>query len=47
MESLNQIHAILQERGERIDYLISQNRHEDALAICEELHEWIGELVNP
>jgi hypothetical protein len=38
-------HSILITMGERIDFLIKEGRNEDALSICEEFVEWIGQLM--
>lgn len=44
--SVNYIQSIVHERGERIDLLIKEGRYEDAVSICEEIVEWIGQLMN-
>jgi len=44
METVD-IQSILITIGERIDLLIKEGRTEDALSICEEFVEWIGQLM--
>jgi hypothetical protein len=44
--SVSYIQSIVLERGERIDLLIQEGRYEDAVSICEEIVEWIGQLMN-
>lgn len=40
------IQSIIEDRGNRIDELIRDGRYEDAVAICEEFVEWIGQLMS-
>lgn len=44
--SVEYIQTIVQERGERIETLIQEGRYEDAVSICEEFVEWIGQLMS-
>jgi hypothetical protein len=44
METVN-IQSIIHDRSQRIEYLIREGRYEDAIAICEEFGEWIGQLM--
>ncbi len=44
--SVDYIESIVRERGERIELLIQEGRYEDAMSICEEIVEWIGQLMN-
>jgi hypothetical protein len=44
--SVDYIQSIVRERGDRIELLIQDGRYEDAMSICEEIVEWIGQLMN-
>jgi len=44
--SVKYIQSIVQERGERIEILIQEGRYDDAISICEEFVEWIGQLMS-
>jgi hypothetical protein len=39
------IKEILKERTDRLEYLISQGKFEDAISIGEEFDEWIRTLI--
>ena len=45
MISEEDIKFILQERSERLEFLINQGQYEDALSIGEEFDEWIRAIV--
>ncbi len=45
METSFDIQSIVRDRGNRIEELIQDGRYEDAVAICEEFVEWIGQVM--
>ncbi len=38
---------ILKEQMDRLEYLISEGRYDDAICIGEEFDEWIGNRIEP
>lgn len=40
------VDSIMKEMTERLEYLISEGRYEDAISIGEEFDEWIKNLVS-
>lgn len=41
----NPVEHIIHEMSDRLHYLITEGRYEDAIAIGEEFDEWIRQLV--